>query len=124
GALVNLLTNAWHALDARGPASFDAPDSGADLELVTQKGAGARVVILVRDRGVGIEAENLPRVWEPYFTTRRAGTGLGRAIVRNVIDGLGGTITIDSRPGAGTEVRIELPERPASVPARPTERTA
>jgi signal transduction histidine kinase len=75
------------------------------------------VLIVIRDRGVGIPAENLARVWEPYFTTRRGGTGLGLAIVRNVIEGLGGTITIDSQPTGGTSVRVELPERaPASAP--------
>jgi signal transduction histidine kinase len=74
---------------------------------------------------VGIEAENLPRIWEPYFTTRRGGTGLGLAIVRNVIDGLGGSIAIESRPAAGTEVHIELPEgRPGAEASRPSERTA
>jgi signal transduction histidine kinase len=126
GVLVNLLTNARNALDARkaGPGAT-AIDSRPDLELVTQRAAGDRVVITVRDRGVGIEAENLPRVWEPYFTSRRGGTGLGLAIVRNVIDGLGGSIAIESRPAVGTDVRIELPPRPpASAPARPGERTA
>jgi two-component system sensor histidine kinase AtoS len=126
GVLVNLLTNARNALDARkaGPGA-GAIDGRPDLELVTQRAGGDRVVISVRDRGVGIEAENLPRVWEPYFTTRRGGTGLGLAIVRNVIDGLGGSIAIESRPAVGTDVRIELPPRPpASAPARPGERTA
>jgi signal transduction histidine kinase len=126
GVLVNLLTNARNALDARkaGPGAGEI-DGRPDFELVTQRAAGDRVVISVRDRGVGIEAENLPRVWEPYFTTRRGGTGLGLAIVRNVIDGLGGSIAIESRPAVGTDVRIELPPRPpASAPARPGERTA
>jgi signal transduction histidine kinase len=103
---------------------LEAADGAPELELVTQRAGADRVVIIVRDRGVGIEAENLPRIWEPYFTTRRGGTGLGLAIVRNVVDGLGGTIAIDSRPAAGTDVRIELPERPAAMPSRPSERTA
>jgi two-component system nitrogen regulation sensor histidine kinase NtrY len=129
GVLVNLLTNARHALEARtgGPgggrgAPAEGPEGRAELEVVTQA-AGGRVVVVVRDRGPGIAAENLPRVWEPYFTTRRGGTGLGLAIARNVVEGLGGTISIDSRPSAGTEVRIELPERPPAA-ARPSERTA
>jgi signal transduction histidine kinase len=126
GVLVNLLTNARHALEARGAAhtALEAADGAPELELVTQRAGADRVVIIVRDRGVGIEAENLPRIWEPYFTTRRGGTGLGLAIVKNVVDGLGGTIAIDSRPAAGTDVRIELPERPAAMPSRPSERTA
>jgi len=126
GVLVNLLTNARNALDARKAGlGAGAIDGRPDLELVTQRVVGDRVVITVRDRGIGIEAENLPRIWEPYFTTRRGGTGLGLAIVRNVIDGLGGSIAIDSGPAVGTDVRIELPPRPpASAPARPGERTA
>jgi len=125
GVLVNLLTNARHALDARNVGPGAGPiDGRPDLELVTRRAAGDRVVITVRDRGVGIEAENLPRIWEPYFTTRRGGTGLGLAIVRNVIDGLGGSIAIESRPASGTEVHIELPERRAGAEAAPSERTA
>ena len=50
-------------------------------------------------------------MFDPYFTTRRAGTGLGLAIAKNIIEGLGGTISLDSRPGDGTEIRIELPLR-------------
>ncbi len=56
-----------------------------------------RVAIEVRDRGIGIAAEDLPRVFDPYFTTRRTGTGLGLAISRHIIEGLGGTIA--SRAG-------------------------
>jgi signal transduction histidine kinase len=65
--------------------------------------------VVVRDRGVGISPEHLGRVFDPYFTTRRTGTGIGLAISRNIIEGLGGRITVASQPGRGTEVRIELP---------------
>jgi len=78
---------------------------------VTQRGAPGRVLIIVRDRGMGIEAENLPRVWEPYFTTRRGGPASGSPSRGTFVDGLGGSIAIESGPSAGTEVRIELPER-------------
>jgi len=125
GALVNLLANARHALEARTTRASAETEGEADLEVRTEPRPGGRVVVLVRDRGIGIPPENLPRIWEPYFTTRRGGSGLGLAIVRNVIEGLGGSIAIDSRLAAGTEVRVELPDRPpASVTARPSERTA
>ena len=58
-----------------------------------------------------------PRVFDPYFTTRRTGTGLGLAISQNIIEGLGGTITVSSRPGSGTDVRIELPGASAEASA-------
>lgn len=70
---------------------------------------GTRVVVLVRDRGPGIAPEDLPKIFDPYFTTRRTGTGLGLAISRNIVEGLRGTIAVDSRPGEGTTVRIVLP---------------
>ncbi len=58
-----------------------------------------------------MKPEDLPRVFDPYFTTRRTGSGLGLAIAKNIIEGMGGTISLDSRPGDGTEIRIELPFR-------------
>ncbi len=68
------------------------------------------------DRGPGIAREDLPRLFEPFFTTRRTGSGLGLAIARNIIEGLGGTIVVESRSNVGTIVRIELPDQPP--PAR------
>jgi signal transduction histidine kinase len=105
-ALVNVLTNARHAVLAR----TDRPaDPARSIELVTRNATPGRVSIEVRDRGVGIAADDLSRVFDPFFTTRRTGTGLGLAITRRIIEGLGGTITVTSRAGQGTDVRIELP---------------
>ncbi len=102
--LVNLLTNARHAVEQLGTVT--PPHS---ITLLTRSLPDGRVRIDVRDRGAGIRAEDLPRVFDPYFTTRRTGTGLGLPISRNIIEGLGGTIAVSSRPGNGTDVRIELP---------------
>ena len=65
---------------------------------------GRHVVLTVRDRGVGIRADDIGRVFDPYFTTRRTGSGLGLAISKNVVEGLGGTITVSSRLDVGTEI--------------------
>jgi signal transduction histidine kinase len=121
-ALVNILVNARHAVAARASAT-EAQAAGAaaaapagtgtpDVVLVTSAGGNGRVRIAVRDRGVGIAPDDLPRVFEPYFTTKRTGTGLGLAIARNIIEGLGGTIAVASEPATGTEIRIELPADP------------
>jgi two-component system sensor histidine kinase HydH len=67
------------------------------------------VRITVRDTGGGIEPAVLTRIFEPYFSTKSGGSGLGLAIARNAIEEHGGTIDIDSRPGAGTTVTIDLP---------------
>lgn len=71
------------------------------------------MTITVRDRGAGIAAEDLPRIFDPYFTTRRGGSGLGLAIAGNIVQGLGGSIAVSSQPGAGTEFRVELGPGPA-----------
>jgi two-component system sensor histidine kinase HydH len=104
-ALVNILTNACHAVLARPEA---LPDASGSVSVSTSQSDG-RVAIEVQDGGIGIAADDLARVFDPYFTTRRTGTGLGLAISRNIIEGLGGTITVSSVPGHGTGVRIELP---------------
>jgi signal transduction histidine kinase len=107
--LVNVLTNARHAVLARANSVVRA----APIRLVTSRTADDRVAVEVRDEGVGIAAEDLPRVFDPFFTTRRTGTGLGLAISRNIVEGLGGTIGVASRAGGGTQVRIDLPHRQA-----------
>ena len=103
-ALVNILMNARHAVLARSE-----PPPPDPIRLKTLRLGDNRVAVEVHDRGIGIAAEDLPRVFDPYFTTRRTGTGLGLAISRHIIEGLGGTIGVSSRKGEGTDVRIELP---------------
>jgi len=104
-ALVNILANARDAVSGAKAGQTDA------IRLRTRRLGPDRVVIEVRDQGMGIAAEDLGRVFDPYFTTRRTGTGLGLAISRNIIEGLGGTISMASRKDQGTDVRIELPAK-------------
>ena len=102
-ALVNILANARHAVE-EGNGS-----NGGPAVTVATRRRGDRVVVTVRDRGTGIKAEDMAHIFDPYFTTRRAGTGLGLPISKNIIEGLGGSLSVTSRPGDGTEIRIELP---------------
>lgn len=106
-ALVNILSNAREAVAARS-AEAAGPSGAPDVELTTLRANGG-VAIVVADRGIGIAVADLPHVFDPYFTTRRTGTGLGLAIAKNIVEALGGAITVRSRPAEGTEVRIELP---------------
>ena len=110
-ALVNLLTNAKQAISARngGPPSTltDTP-----VSLSTARLSDRRVAIVIRDRGVGIGPDDLRHIFDPYFTTRRGGTGLGLPIAKNIIEGLGGQILVVSTPGQGTSIRIELGDAP------------
>ncbi len=115
-ALVNLLTNARHAVLARnGDEAKPAEVTGTPIPvaLATHRLGPRRVAITVSDLGVGIALDDLPRVFDPYFTTRRTGTGLGLPIAKNIIEGLGGAIAVSSRIGQGTAIRIELGDAPA-----------
>jgi signal transduction histidine kinase len=115
-ALINVLTNARQASKSTGGDG----DAGPGDEVVISAGrtASGRVRIEIRDCGPGIPPEHVPHVFEPYFTTRRSGTGLGLPITRNIIEGLGGTIAV--RPGQpGTIVEIDLPETAAPVSEAP-----
>ena len=114
--LVNILTNARQSIRERQNQGTGAGGSTETPEMFVDLGTSAHdgsIVISVRDSGIGIASEDRPRVFEPYFTTKRTGSGLGLAIAKNIIDGLGGTISIRSEVGGGTEMRIELPRRPS-----------
>jgi signal transduction histidine kinase len=127
-ALVNILTNARHAVlarEKRGRVPFSEDDLDTDIEVETGPASTAGVRITVRDRGVGVKPEDLPRVFDPYFTTKRTGSGLGLAIAKNIIDGMGGSIAVESQPGVGTEIRIDLPRlRPSGDGEQAPEATA
>ena len=88
----------------------DAIAGAGTLTLVTES-IGEVVVLRVRDDGVGMDAATRVRALEPFFTTKESGegTGLGLSVVYGVVDALGGTIGIDSEPGAGTTVEVLLP---------------
>jgi len=94
---LNLLTNAREATPHNGRISITA----RPVERVVE--------ISIADTGCGIPAEHLPRVLEPFFTTKPHGNGLGLSICRSVLWEVEGTITIESELGAGTDVRVVVP---------------
>lgn len=101
--LANLLGNA-----------IDASEPGSAVTVTTRPAEGG-VEIAVIDRGVGIAPENLPSVFNPFFTTKADGTGLGLAIVSKIVDEHRGRIFVESEPGAGTTFRVWLPDRQEAV---------
>lgn len=105
--LVNLLTNARSAVDGQPETT------GPLVTLRAARLSPTRVAITVADRGVGIARDDLGRVFDPYFTTRRTGNGLGLAIAKNLVEGLGGAIAVVSEVGVGTQMRVELADAPA-----------
>jgi two-component system phosphate regulon sensor histidine kinase PhoR len=102
-ALVNLIDNA---------VKYSDPGSTVDVEAVAND---ANVTIKVRDRGAGIEATHLPRVFERFYRVDKArsrtlgGTGLGLSIVKHIAAAHGGTVEVESEPGKGTVFTLTLP---------------
>jgi two-component system sensor histidine kinase HydH len=96
-ALTNLLQNAVQASPAGAPASASVAAEG-DL-----------LVYTVSDRGAGIPAADVERIFEPFYTTRPRGTGLGLAVAQRIVHMHGGTLTAANRPDGGASFRVAIP---------------
>ena len=99
--LLNLVLNAIQAMPQR-PASVNQIK-------VTLAERDGQAIIEVADNGSGIDAVQLARIFDPFFTTKQKGTGLGLAISRQIIDELGGEISVESKVGTGTRFTVALP---------------
>ena len=102
-SITNLIENALHAMP-----------NGGRID-VTVRAAAAGVVLAVADTGVGMDQEALERAFEPYFSTKATGTGLGLPIARRNVELNGGRIAVDSARGRGTTVTVTLPAIAASA---------
>jgi signal transduction histidine kinase/CheY-like chemotaxis protein/predicted hydrocarbon binding protein len=115
--LMNLITNAAESMGERNGRVIIAleqrfvPEAELDsYEHHTQK-AGTFVVLSVKDTGSGMSEETRRKVFDPFFSTKFQGRGLGMAAVLGIVRGHSGAIRIDSQAGVGTEVRLLLPAR-------------
>jgi two-component system sensor histidine kinase PilS (NtrC family) len=97
----NLATNGLRAM----------PDGGRLRLLGSLESSADGVVITVQDEGVGIPAEDLDRLFEPFHGSFAKGSGLGLAIVHRIVNDYNGEIQVSSRPGSGTVVAVRLPAR-------------
>ncbi|MGD8611345.1 MAG: ATP-binding protein [Desulfobacterales bacterium] len=94
--------------------AIDAMESGGELKVeISADGKSRDVVIQVSDTGSGISPEDLTKIFEPYFTTKSTGTGLGLAIAHNIIEAMGGKITVQSEKSVGTTFTVALPNSEA-----------
>ncbi len=110
--IVNLVDNAVQAL--RDPA-WHRPQDHALRVTVRLDSVGPDLQLSVIDTGPGIRPEVLPRIFEPLFTTKNFGVGLGLPTVRQIVELHGGSIGVDSVLGAGTTVTVRLPRHDATM---------
>lgn len=110
----NLLANAFEALGGEGHVDIRGSLVPADDEAhAGLEPDPPQVIVEVKDSGPGISAEDLERIFSPFFTTKPQGTGLGLAIVRKVVDAHEGRIDAVSAPGRGATFRVTLPVVPS-----------
>lgn len=95
--LLNLILNAIQSMPQGGSLTLEAKTAGGNLE------------VIVTDTGERIPQEIVHRIFEPYFTTKPKGSGLGLTIARRIIEAHGGALTLDSNAGRGTRFRISIP---------------
>jgi signal transduction histidine kinase len=96
--LLNLISNAYEAM----------PDSGGTVAISARQADG-RVQISVVDNGTGMDDKTKERIFEPFFTRKARGIGLGLAVTKRIVDNHHGTISVDSSPGRGATFIIDLP---------------
>lgn len=96
--------------------ALQAVPEGREPEVdVALSDLGDRIRICVRDNGIGIHPEHLDKIFEPRFTTKTSGMGLGLAMVKSMIEHQGGTLEVTSTPGTGTEFSVYLVKNPKSA---------
>jgi signal transduction histidine kinase len=96
-AFLNILINAMQAMPKGGNI------------FVTIKHKNNRIKVIVEDEGKGISDKLKKKIWDPFFTTKEEGTGLGLGIVKNIIESHGGTIKLSNRSAGGAKATVELP---------------
>lgn len=108
GAIMNLLNNAFEACAGQGV-----------VKLTVVRSSRQKIIFTVRDTGPGIEKSLYKRVFEPFYTTKSSGTGLGLAVVDSVVRAHHGKVSCDSMPGMGAVFEMELPIAWEAKPALP-----
>ena len=106
--VLNLLSNAIDAVAAGDPSAREVA--------VLASRCGDGVSVEVRDSGTGMDRETLARIFQPFFTTKPKGMGLGLSISRTIVEAHGGTLSAHSAPGKGSTFQLELPPRPSRQP--------
>jgi len=117
-ALLNVLLNARDAMPNGGRVTISTAHVNVDAHTVTHYASvkpGRFVAITITDTGIGIDEKNKLRVFEPWFTTKEFGTGLGLSVVYGVVQSHGGFVNLESEVGKGTSFTIFLPSSDVQV---------
>jgi signal transduction histidine kinase len=104
-ALMNLVVNAQQVM----------ADEGGEL-IVESRRRGSEVEVRITDTGPGIDRERLDKIWQPFFSTKKGGTGLGLPTTRRILEEMDGDIQVFSEPGRGTRFTVRLPALPKQLP--------
>jgi len=97
--LINLLLNAAHAIDQKGTVSIRT----------RMDAAGKQMIIEIQDTGCGVQPDHLNRLFEPFFSTKKSGSGLGLAVSYGIVQNHHGQLTVESSPGKGACFTLTLP---------------
>ena len=114
--IYNLVKNAEQAMPEGGTIRIDARNREIRREDGLLLDDGVYIEISIRDEGRGIPADMLPSIFDPYFTDKPGGSGLGLTSALSIVKHHKGTITVDSPPGGGTTISVYLPASPGSQP--------
>ncbi|MGC8838789.1 MAG: PAS domain S-box protein, partial [Anaerolineae bacterium] len=118
-ALMNLLLNAVEAMPEGGTLTVGTENETLDEEAVRmhlRSRPGPYVRVWVSDTGEGMDRETLCRIFEPFFSTRARGRGMGLPTVYNIVKRHGGFVEVQSQPGEGSTFTVHLPATPEAVP--------
>ena len=105
----NLVSNAQQSMPDGGTVEIFAENVKFPGDKEPQLNDDRYVKIMVADKGNGISSEDLPKIFDPYYTTKDSGSGLGLSITYNIVHKHGGYISVDSKPGEGTRMTVYLP---------------
>ena len=107
-ALLNIFANAAEALDSEAPEPHEEQEKKVRITAVHDKGKGT-VRLIIADNGPGLTPEERERIFEPYFSHKKGGTGLGLTIVKSIVTDHGGTVRAVGAQGGGTAIVLEFP---------------